>query len=118
MLLKIVGVLWILFGLLWTVKPEMLRNRLKRKINRKVRWIVFGFILVFGIMMMGSIFKTSGLLSKIVGIIGMIIAIRVIMLLTSKTSEKVFEWMARRTVRSFRIGAFLIFVIGVMLMLV
>ena len=118
MLLKIVGVLWILFGLLWLIKPEIFRNRIRKKMNRKMRWIVFGFILMFGIMMMSAIFKAEGFLPKVVGIIGMIIAIRAIMLLTSKTSQKVFDWWGERPLKYFRVAAFIIFAIGVMLMFV
>ena len=70
MLSKILGVIWIILGLWWVVKPEALKNRLKRKMSRKVRWMVFIFVIIFACSMIGSVLKVSGLLPKIVGIIG------------------------------------------------
>jgi hypothetical protein len=116
MLSKILGVIWILLGVWWLIRPEALKNRLKRKMNRRVRRVVYGFLLVFGFLMIGSVFKTPGLLPKIIGIVGMIIVIKVIMLITSRTSEKVFDWWAERPLIFFRIWALLVLAIGTMLM--
>ena len=77
--------------------------------SRKVRWTVYGFLLVFGFLMMGSVFKAPGLVPKIVGIIGIIITIKVILMITSKTSEKIFGWLAKKPLIIFRIWALFIF---------
>ena len=118
MLSKIVGAIWIVLGLLWLIKPEGLKNRLKKKLNRRMRRVVFGFILVFGFLMIGSAFKVPGLLPKIIGIIGMIIAIRAIILLMSKASEKMFDWWAERPLIYFRVWALIILAIGLLLVFV
>jgi len=115
MLAKILGILWIGLGLLWLLKPAALKNRLQRKMNRKMRFVVYGFILVFGFLMIGSVIKTPGLLSKAIGVIGMIVAIRAIMLITSKTSEKVFEWWGNRPLGFYRIWALCMLIIGGMM---
>jgi hypothetical protein len=67
---------------------------------------------------LGLFLKTPGILAKIVGVIGMVIAIRGIMLLTSKTSEKVFEWWGERPLVFFRVWGVVVFATGVMLMFV
>ena len=118
MFAKILGTIWIILGLLWLVKPEMLKNRLKRKMNRRIRRIVFGFILTFGLLLIGSIIKVHGFLSKIIGLVGMIITIKAILLLISKTSEKIFDWWAGRPLLFFRIWALSILLIGITLILV
>ena len=118
MLSRILGTIWIILGLLWLIKPEGLKNRLKKKLNRRMRKVVFGFILVFGFLMIGSVFKVPGILPKIVGIIGMLIAIKAIILLMSKASEKIFDWWAERPIMYFRICALIILAIGLMLMFV
>ena len=118
MLSKILGAVWIVLGVVWLIKPEILKNRLKRKMTRRMRWVVYGFILMFGFLIVGSVLKVPGILSKVVGIIGMIIAIKAIILITSKTSEKLFDWWAERPLKYFRIWALFIIAIGVMLVLV
>ena len=112
MLTKILGVIWILLGILWFLKPEMLRNRLKKKMNRKMKWVVFGFVVMFGFLMMGSVFKTSGILPKVIGIIGIVLVIRAIILVTSKASNKMFEWLEDRPLKIFRIWALVFLAIG------
>ncbi|MGB2661779.1 MAG: hypothetical protein WBD04_05295 [Candidatus Omnitrophota bacterium] len=118
MLAKILGAIWIILGLLWLIKPEILKNRLKKKINRRMRRVVYGFLLVFGFLMIGSAFKVPGVLPKIIGIIGMIIAIKAIIMIMSKASEKMFDWWAERPLIYFRIWALVILAIGVMLIIV
>ena len=118
MLAKILGFIWILAGLLWIIKPEILKNRLKKKMNRKMKWPVHGFILVFGFLLIGSVIKAEGLLPKLIGLIGMLIAIRAILWITSKTSEKILDWWAEKPLSFFRLWALFIFGIGVLLLYV
>ena len=66
MLSRILGLLLVILGLLWTIKPDMLRNRIKRKMNRKMKWLVFGFVLFFGFLLIGSAIKAEGLIAKII----------------------------------------------------
>ncbi len=113
MLLKILGALWILFGLLWLIFPNMLKNRLKKKLSRKIRRVVFAFLIVFGLVLAGSVLKVQGILPKIIGIIGLVLAIKGFMLITSKTSEKFFDWLATRSIIYFRIMALVILGIGI-----
>ena len=118
MLSKVLGLIWIILGLLWLFKPEILKSRLEKKMNRRMRRVVYGFIRVFGFLMIGSVFKTPGLVPKIIGIVGMIIVIKVIMLITSRTSEKIFDWWGERSLNFFRILALCILAIGIMMMFV
>lgn len=113
---KIIGIIWILLGILWLLKPEMLKNRLRKKMNRSIKWAVFGFVIVFGFMLMGSVFKASGLTAKIVGIIGLVITVKGILLITSKTSEKIINWWAARPVIVFRLWAAFVLASGIALL--
>jgi len=115
MLSNIIGYISILLGVLWFIKPEALRNRLKKKINRKMKWVIYGFIIVFSIFLIGSAIKAQGLIMKIIALVGMFIAIRIIMMITSKTSEKMLEWLATRPVIFFRIWALFVILFGIML---
>lgn len=117
MLSKILGVISVLAGLLWLIKPDFLKNRLKKKINRKIKFIVYGFVIIFGFLLIGSALKAEGLYLKLIGIIGMIVVIKGIMLITSKTSEKILDWLAEKPLYFFRIWALFIILLGVMLIM-
>ena len=112
---KILGIIWIALGLLWSAKPQLLRNRLMRKMNRKMRWTVYGFMLMFIFLLIGSIIKAQGLLPKIIGLIGMIIVVKGILLITSKTSEKMSGWWAKRPLVFFRVCGIIILIVGILL---
>ena len=117
MLSKLLGIIWIILGVLWVAKPDILKNRLKKKMNRKIRWVVFGFIIIFGLLLVGSVIKAQGILPKIIGLVGIIITIKAILLLTSKTSEKIINWWAEKPLIFFRIWALVVLAIGIMLIL-
>ena len=118
MLSKILGTIWILLGILWLARPESLKNRLKKKTNRRMKRVVYGFVLVFGFLLIGSVFKTPGILAKIIGIIGLLLTIKAIILITSKASEKLLDWWAEKPLIFFRIWAAVLLAIGLMLMFV
>ena len=117
MLTKILGTISVLMGLLWLMKPEALKNRVKKKMNRKLMFIVYGFIIVFGFMIIGSVIGTPGLLPKIIGIAGMIIDIKGILMLTRKGSGKITDWLQAKPLLFFRAWALFIITIGIMLIL-
>lgn len=118
MLSKILGVIWIILGLLWVIRPDILKRRLQKKMNRRMRRIVFVFIIMFGFLLIGSVLKAPGLIAKIVGIAGMVVAIKGIVLLTNRTNEKVFQWWSERPIVYFRIWGGFVLATGVLLMLV
>ena len=115
MLYKLLGCLWIVLGLLWLIRPAALRDRLKKKLNRKIRWIAYGFIAIFALSLIGSIIKAQGFFLKLIGIIGIIITIRAILLLTSKASERVLGKLAARPLWYFMVAGLLILAIGLIL---
>lgn len=118
MLSKVIGVIWIILGAVWLTRPEILKARLRKKMSRKIRLIVYGFIMVFGFLLIGSVIKAHGFLPKIIGLVGMIITIKAILLITSRTSERVLAWWAEKPLTFFRIWGLFILVIGLMLMFV
>jgi len=115
MLAKIIGTLWIILGLLWSIKPHILKNRLKRKMARKIKWIILAFVLVFGFTLLGSIITAQEIFLKVIGLIGLIIVIKGIFLLSTKTSDKIIEWMEGKPLIAFRIWGLFILGMGVML---
>ncbi len=94
--------IWIVVGTFGALKPEGLKNKMRKKIDRKMKRVVYAFIFVFGFSLVASVFKMHGIISKIVAVVGLFVLIKGIMLVTSKTSEKVFTWWAERPLGYFR----------------
>jgi len=117
MLSNILGAITVLTGILWFVKPEMLRNKLKKKLNRKLRTAICGFIVFFGFLIIRSVMKLYGIIPRILGIIGLIMIIKGLLLLMTQTSQKLLEWMADRPLVFFKIWAACVVVMGIMLIL-
>lgn len=116
MLSKIVGIIWLMLGVFWLIKPGSLKARLGRKMSKKVKRIVYGFVLLFAFLMVGSVMKVPGILAKILGIIGMVMAIKAIMLITSKTSETVSSWWVDKPIIVFRVWAGCLVVMGILML--
>lgn len=112
---KIVGLIWIILGLIGLVKPEMLKNRLKKKMGRTLRRTMYGAVLILGLSLIGSVIKIPGILSKVIGLIGLIIAIRAVILFTSKTSGQLIDKLVNRPLQFFRIWALFILITGLAL---
>ena len=117
MIAKILGTIWILLGILWVIRPQMLRRRLLKKMNRRMRWAVYGFIFVFVFSLTGIVIKAQGLLFKIAGLIGIFLAARYVLSITSKASEKIARLGSEKSLLFFRIWGIVVFVSGILLIL-
>ena len=106
-----------MIGLLWFIKPEMLKNRIKRKMTHNLKRVVFGFVIVFGLLLVGSVMKASGIIPKIIGVIGIIIVVKGSLLITGKASDKLLDWWGAKPIIFFRIWAACVLAIGIMLVL-
>ena len=83
--------------------------------NRKLKFITYGFIIVFGFLIVGSVIRTEGFLHKAIGIMGMVLVVKGIILLTSRSSEKILSWISEKPPLFFRIWALVILIFGIML---
>ncbi|MBN1871745.1 MAG: hypothetical protein JW800_04140 [Candidatus Omnitrophica bacterium] len=112
---RLLGIFWLLFGIVWLIRPDILKNRLKRKMSRRIRWTIYGFLFFFGLIMIGSLIKAEGLLPKIIGILGVILVIKSTLLFLSKTSDRLWKWWAEQPLMIFRLQALIIIIVGAML---
>lgn len=118
MIAKILGTIWIILGLLWLIKPAMLRRRLIRKMTRKMRWVVYGFILMLMLSLLGVVIKAQGLFLKVAGLIGIFVVAKVIFSITAKASEKISGFWTNKSLSFFRIWGFVVLISGILLILV
>jgi len=117
MLLKIFGWFWIVAGVIFLLKPQILKNRLQKKGLRKLRKYFFALAIILGGLLISVGFRFQGLLAKIVMIIGIIAIFKAVMLLKAKTAEKLMDWSGSQPLIFFRIGACFWIFTGVVLLL-
>lgn len=116
MLSKILGFIWVVLGGIWVFRPEALKNRLQKKMTRKMWKVVFVFLFFFGLFMLASVVKTPGILPKLIAVTGLVISIKAVMFITSKAGDKFIVWCDTRSTVFFRIFACAIIVLGIMLL--
>ena len=117
MLAKILGWAWIIMGVLFILKPQMLKQRLEKKGVKKLKKIFFGIAVVLGFLLITLAWKSEGLLSKIVLILGILSIIKGFLFLNSKAADKMIAWSAKQPLLYFRLAACIHITIGLMILL-
>ncbi len=115
MLSKIAGVITIFCGLLGTINPRSFKSRLCRKMSFRLKFVVYGFIVIFAMFILVSMVNAQGMPAKIAGLGGLIITIKTIMFVTSKSTEKLEVWLGSKSLNFFRSCAFIFLIMGLML---
>jgi hypothetical protein len=113
----IIGFIMMLFGSVGLISPRMFKAHLRRRMNFRVKFIVYGFIVIFTVFILISVIKAQGMPAKIAGLAGLIITIKIIMLITSKSSERLSAWLEKKPLIFFRLLALIVFIMGLMLFL-
>ncbi|RKY30406.1 MAG: hypothetical protein DRP74_07090 [Candidatus Omnitrophota bacterium] len=116
MLLKLLGWFWITSGVIFLIKPEMLRKRLQKKSVKKLKKILFAVVLAFSFLLIAASLRSEGILAKVIMLIGIIGIFKGFFLLKAKSSDKIIEWYANQSLIFFRVSACLQVVIGVLIL--
>ena len=116
MFVKILGYIWLVVGILFLLKPQILKNRLQKKGLKKLRKYFVLLALILGALLISIGFKFQGILAKIVMILGILGIFEGIFLLKAKASDKIIEWFAAKPLIYFRLGACFYIAIGIILL--
>lgn len=116
MLVRIVGYIWLAVGILFLIRPQMLKNRLLKKGLRRLRKYFILLALALGGLLIPIGFKFQGIFAKIVMILGILAIFKGFLLLNSKTSAAFMDWAAKLPLRYYRMGACFHIAIGVIIL--
>lgn len=116
MLVKILGWFWIGMGILFLLKPELLRKRLQKKSFKKFKKYLFSFLLVLSGLLIAAAWRAEGLLAKVVMIFGIMGIFKAFFFLKAKGAEKFMEWFADKPLILFRFGATFHIVLGTIIL--
>ncbi len=117
MLANLAGWFLIIIGVIFFLKPELLRKRLQRKSHKTARKILFSLIIVISSFIITLAFKTQGALSKILGILGIIGIVKGFLLIKGKLADKLLDLYIKQPVGVFRIWAVIQIAIGASILL-
>lgn len=117
MLAKIIGWVWVIIGILFLIKPNFLKAKLQKKGIKKIKKLLFGIAIVFGIFLIAASGKIQGFVSIIIMILGIIAIIKGVILLKAKFAEELLDWVSRQPILFFRIIALVYIAIGVVILL-
>ncbi|MBP7088071.1 MAG: hypothetical protein KBB01_02090 [Candidatus Omnitrophica bacterium] len=113
MLANIIGWIFVILGILFIVKPEILRNKLQKKGIKKLKKYLFYLALIISLGLLVASFKMSGIGAKIIAILGIIGIFKAIFLLKAKAADKMLEWSAKQPLNLFRFGGAIYIIIGI-----
>ncbi len=116
MLAKMLGWSWIVLGVVFLIKPQMLRNRLQKKGMKKIRKYLFAGALTLSSIILSVAWNSEGILAKIVFIFGLVGIFKSMFFLKEKTSEKLVEWFSKQPLKNFTVWALAQICFGVMLL--
>ncbi|HPN72751.1 MAG TPA: hypothetical protein PKZ41_02010 [Candidatus Omnitrophota bacterium] len=115
MFTRIAGIIVMLFGLSGVINPLWFKNRVVRKINFRIRFVVYAFVLVFAVLILAHAARAEGLAAKVAAMAGLVITIKIIMLITTKSGEKISAMLEGKALNFFRIWAGVFLAMGMML---
>jgi len=113
MFANILGWFWICMGVFLFLKPEVFRNKIKKKGIKKLKRFFFGLTLTLSILLISVAWKAHGAMAKAVVIFGIFGLIKAILIVSSKSFEKMTEWIINKPLIIFRVGALIHIGIGI-----
>jgi len=105
MLLNILGWFWVITGILFLIKPEGLREKLKKKSVKKLKKFFFGITLALGLLLINATWGVPGFMAKLIMFFGFIGILKGIFFLKAAAADKLIEWFLDQPIKFYRTAA-------------
>jgi len=115
MLVKIVGTIWIIMGIIALIWPGYLQKRLGRQSVRKVKKYLFALAVILGVLLIAAAWGHPGWWPKVLVILGIIAIIKGLFFLKGQAAEKMLEWFGRQSLGFFRFAAIVYIILGILI---
>ena len=116
MLVKFMGWLLIISGVIFLIKPEALRNKLVKKGIKRLKKTLFLITFTVAILFITTALKMQGIMSKVILVFGIIGIIKAFLFLKEKTGQKMLDLAINMPIICFRIGGIFYIIIGVIML--
>ena len=118
MLVSILGWFWVVTGVIFLIWPNFLKKRLQKKSYKIIRRYLFIFGIFLSVMLISVSLKTTGAISRIILVIGLIALIKAVFLVKAKAAEKLVEFFLKQSLIAFRLWALVQIAIGVLILFI
>ena len=112
MINDIVGIFWMLIGLIGIIKPVFIHNFFRKKTGKRQFKLIIVVILLLGSVFFELFFISESILLRVLVVIGFVAVVRGILMLNKKTGEKVSNYLSKLPIFYFRLIAIVFFIIG------
>ena len=112
MIIKIIGWIWLSTGIILVLMPGILRWQIQRKSRKIIKNYLFAIALLPASLLVAVGFKISGIVPKLIMVIGLIILVRIVFLFKSKAAEKAIDFLKKQPIIFFRLWALIQAAIG------
>jgi uncharacterized protein YjeT (DUF2065 family) len=116
MLAKLLGWLFIIAGILFLLKPQMLRKRFQKKSLKALKKYLFVIVMFLSILFITAALRTSGILSKILLVLGIVGIFKGFFFLKAKIAGRIIEWYGKQSLAFFRFFASLYILSGLIIL--
>jgi len=115
MFFKSVGILWIVLGIWWIMRPQVIRRRFSKKLRKARRKIIFLMAILVATLFFSAAKYAHGAMGNIFLIAAIIVVAKTVFFLTSKGAEKIIDWWAEKPLWMWRVLAGCFVLIGILL---
>lgn len=117
MFTKIFGSIWIVAGIFFVLKPQMLKRSIQRKSLKRIRKYFIMAAILLGAMLISLGRRFHGPLAGVVVILGIISVVKGFFFVKAKSADKIVGWFAERPLVYFRIGGCFYILTGIAVLL-
>ncbi|MBU2541626.1 MAG: hypothetical protein KJ593_06965 [Candidatus Omnitrophica bacterium] len=113
MIVKILGWLFIIWGIVFFLKPEWLKNKLLKKTTKKVKRYLFALAIVIAFLFIVAGLEASGLWAKVFMLFAIVAIIKAFLLLKGKATDRLLEWFSKQPVKLYKSLAVIYIIMGI-----
>ena len=114
MFFRIIGILWILLGIWWIMKPQIAKRVFIKKVKKSRKKILFLVIILISGLFLSAMKHMDTLIGKILIIMGILGFIKAVFIITSKSADKIIDWWQQQPLWVWRIWAGSFIIIGIL----
>ncbi len=116
MFAKLIAYFLMALGVLFILKPDMMKKRLHKKAYKKARYYIFALALFLGSAFVKIGFAYHGIIPKIIMILGVIAIVKGLFLLKAKAYEHLMDFISSKPLWVFRLFALSYILTGLLIL--
>ncbi len=113
MVSKILGWIWLTWGIIFLLRPQALKTFLRKKASKKVKRFLFMLTIAIAFLFIVAGLESEGVWAKVFMLFGIIAIIKGFFLLKGNISDRLMQWFGRQPLGLYRIMAVAYIILGI-----